>query len=102
MAVTKSGGSRFHGSAFEFHQDDSLKATQWGSEKSTFNKNNFGANIGGPIPVPGLTTEKWKSFFYFDIEGYRQLGGALSRCSRFRRCRNVKATSATGATPMGT
>ncbi len=76
MAVTKSGGSKFHGSAFEFHQDNSLTATQWGGEKATFNKNNFGANIGGPIAVPGLTTDKWKSFFYFDIEGYRQLGGA--------------------------
>ena len=49
MAVTKSGGSKFHGSAFEFHQDNSLTATQWGGEKATFNKNNFGANIGGPI-----------------------------------------------------
>jgi hypothetical protein len=76
MAVTKSGGSRFHGSAFEFHQDASLKAIQWGKEKTVFNKNNFGANVGGPIPVPGLTTEKWKSFFYFDIERYRQVGGA--------------------------
>ena len=33
MAVTKSGGSRFHGSAFEFHQDDSLTATQWGGRR---------------------------------------------------------------------
>ena len=31
MAVTKSGGSRFHGSGFEFYQDDSLTATQWGA-----------------------------------------------------------------------
>ena len=30
MAVTKSGGSSFHGAGFEYHRDDSLKATQWG------------------------------------------------------------------------
>ena len=76
MAVTKSGSNQFHGSAFEFHQDASLKAIQWGKEKAPFNKNNFGANIGGPILIPGLTTEKWKSFFYFDHERYRQVGGA--------------------------
>ena len=79
MAVTKSGGSRFHGSAFEFHQDDSLTATQWGAaSKSEFSKNNNGVNIGGPIKVPGLTTERWKSFFYFDYERYRQKGGATA------------------------
>src|SRR5918994_6478858 len=76
MAATKSGGSKFHGSAFEYHQDNSLTATQWGGEKSTFNKNNFGANIGGPIPVPRPTTHRRERLFYFDIEGYRQLGGA--------------------------
>ena len=31
MAVTKSGGSSFHGAGFEFHRDDALKATQWGA-----------------------------------------------------------------------
>jgi hypothetical protein len=76
MAVTKSGGSTFHGSAFEFHRDASLKAIQWGKEKTTFNRNNFGANIGGPIAIPGLMSDRWKGFFYFDIEGYRQVGGS--------------------------
>jgi hypothetical protein len=79
MAVTKSGSNKFHGSAFEFHQSDSLTATQWGaSSKPEFNKHNNGFNVGGPIKVPGLTTEKWKSFFYFDYERYRQTGGATA------------------------
>src|SRR4029079_15615569 len=48
MAVTKSGGSSFHGAGFEFHRDDSLNARQWGAEKvSPFTKNSYGANIGG-------------------------------------------------------
>jgi hypothetical protein len=77
MAVTKSGSNQFHGSAFEFHQDASLTGIQWGGQKNPYNKNNFGANIGGPIPVPGMG-DKWKNFFYFDHERYRQVGGATA------------------------
>jgi len=76
MAVTKSGGSKFHGSAFESNQNSSRNAVQWGKEKTQLKKDNNGANVGGPIPLPGFTTEKWKSFFYLDYERYRQTGGA--------------------------
>jgi len=76
MAVTKSGGSRFHGAAFESNQNSSRNAVQWGKEKTQLKKDNNGANIGGPIPLPGFSNEKWKSFFYFDYERYRQKGGA--------------------------
>ena len=77
MAVTKSGGSSFHGAAFEFHRSDALKATQWGAgEKPEFNRNNYGANIGGPGKVPFLWTTNVKSYFYFNYEGYRQTGGS--------------------------
>jgi hypothetical protein len=78
MAVTKSGGSSFHGSAFEFYRNDSLKAKQWGliGDKAPFNRKNYGVNIGGPAKVPGMWNDKWKSYFYFDHEGYRQKGGS--------------------------
>ena len=77
MAVTRSGGSSFHGAGFIYHRDDSLKATQWGADsKPEFNRNNYGANIGGPAKVPGLWGEKVKSFFFFNHEGYRQTGGS--------------------------
>ena len=77
MAVTKSGGSSFHGAGFEFHRDDSLKATQWGaSEKPEFKRNNYGANLGGPAKLPGLWSDGVKSYFYFNYEGYRQTGGS--------------------------
>ena len=32
MAVTRSGGSAFHGAGFIYHRDDSLKGTQWGAD----------------------------------------------------------------------
>jgi hypothetical protein len=78
MAVTKSGGSSFHGSVFEFHRDDTLKAKQWGliGDDPPFKRNNYGVNIGGPAKVPVLSSDKWKSYFYFDYEGYRQTGGS--------------------------
>ncbi len=77
MAVTKSGGSSFHGSAFEYHRDDSLTATQWGVDsEQVYKRNNYGANIGGPVQVPGLWGDRIKSYFYFDYEGYRQTGGS--------------------------
>jgi hypothetical protein len=65
---------------FEFHRDDSLLAKQWGlqGDKAPFKKNNYGVNIGGPVKVPGLWGDSWKSYFYFDYEGYRQTGGSNS------------------------
>jgi len=77
MAVTRSGGSSFHGAGFIYHRDDSLKGTQWGADsKPEFNRNNYGANIGGPGKLPGLWNDKVKSFFFFNYEGYRQTGGS--------------------------
>jgi hypothetical protein len=80
MAVTKSGGSTFHGAVFEYHRDDSLKAKQWSNNavrnKPEFNRNNYGAAVGGPAKLPGLWSDRVKSYFYFVYEGYRQTGGA--------------------------
>ena len=77
VAITKSGQDRFHGALFEYHQQDSLNANQWGaSEKSPLKKNNFGGNVGGPIKIPGLWSNSVKSYFYVDVEGYRQTGGS--------------------------
>jgi hypothetical protein len=77
MAVTKSGGSEFHGALFEYHRDDALNARQWSADKkSPFKKNNYGANLGGPTKVPYLWSSRVKSYFYFNYEGYRQEGGS--------------------------
>ena len=76
-AVTKSGTDRFHGAVFEYFQHDSLNANQWGaSEKSPLKKHNFGANVGGPMKIPGLWSNSVKTYFYVDVEGYRQKGGS--------------------------
>ncbi len=77
VATTKSGTDAFHGAVFDYHQNDRLNARQWGSDtKSPLKKNNFGANIGGPAKIPVLWSNSVKSYFYVNVEGFRQTGGA--------------------------
>jgi hypothetical protein len=77
VATTKSGTDRFHGAAFEYHQNDALNARQWGAEsKGELSKHNYGGNVGGPLKVPGLWSSSVKTYFYVNYEGYRQKGGA--------------------------
>ncbi len=78
------GTNRFHGTAYEFIRNTALNATGFfkpnsvsntGSvipfQKSTFNRNQFGVNFGGPIVHDKL-------FFFLDYEGFRQTLRPLS------------------------
>jgi hypothetical protein len=62
----KSGGNRVHGSAFEYHADNALKArpalfpTGQGKPKTIFNQ--FGGTVGGPI-------KKDKLFYFLSYDG---------------------------------
>ncbi len=51
--VTKSGGSKFHGSAFEYLRNDALDAANFFDniigKKSPLRLNQFGGSIGGPV-----------------------------------------------------
>jgi hypothetical protein len=79
--VTKSGTNQFHGAAFEYSRNAALNANSWNNDfnglpKPPDNEHNFGANIGGPVKIPGLNTGKRKTFFYFNWEAYHQAGGS--------------------------
>lgn len=67
--VTKSGTNQFHGSAFEFHNDQHLNARNFflgpDQTKPTGIYNNFGASLGGPII-------RNKLFFFASYDGTRQ------------------------------
>ena len=67
--ITKSGTNQLHGSAFEFHDDQHLKARNFFQTPGTAIPlsiyNNFGGTVGGPI-------KKNKLFFFFAYEGTRQ------------------------------
>jgi hypothetical protein len=78
------GTNKFHGTAYEFIRNTSLNAAGYFKpnivsntgtvvpfKKSTFNRNQFGVNFGGPIIHDKL-------FFFLDYEGFRQVLKPLS------------------------
>ena len=82
--ASASGSNTFHATLYEFIRNTSLNAAGYfkpttvsntGStipfRKSTFNRNQFGMNFGGPIV-------KNKLFFFVDYEGFRQVLKPLS------------------------
>ncbi len=71
--VTKSGGNSFHGSIFEYLQNDALDASPYGfSGKAPKRFNTFGGSLGGPIVLPHLYNGHGKTFFFAAYEGNRR------------------------------
>jgi len=86
IVQSKGGGEKFHGAGFEYIRNDAMNAFQYGTptfvlgttkrtRKPVDKENNFGANIGGPVPLPGLRGTR-KAYFYFDWEGFQDHGAA--------------------------
>jgi hypothetical protein len=82
--ASASGTNRFHGLVYEFIRNTDLNAAGYFKpnivsttgavvpfRKSTFNRNQFGMNFGGPIL-------RDKLFFFLDYEGFRQVLRPLS------------------------
>ena len=67
--VTKGGTNQWHGAAFDYLRNTITEANTFFNDREdiatpTLNRNQFGANIGGPII-------KDKLFFFFDYQGRR-------------------------------
>lgn len=76
----KSGTSKFHGEAWEFDRNDALDAHNYfdnnngqHSPKSELRYNIFGANLGGPVEIPGLYNSARKKTFFFVNEEWRKM-----------------------------
>jgi hypothetical protein len=70
---TKSGSSQFHGSAFEYLQNDAFDAEVWNSgDKPHKAYNTFGGSLGGPVIFPKLPSLKANTFFFADFEANRR------------------------------
>jgi outer membrane receptor protein involved in Fe transport len=66
--ATKSGSQTFHGSGFEFFQNEATDAQSYFANPTLptpiFRRNQFGGSLGGPVPLPS-------TFFFVTYEGLR-------------------------------
>ena len=77
--ISKGGTSSFHGSAYDYIQNNALDAAPWvpsgGATVPVLHYNNYGGTIGGPVL-------KKKMFFYFNVDRTHQVGsGSVSTSS---------------------
>jgi hypothetical protein len=78
--ITKSGTNEPHGTLWEFNRNDQLTQSYDAiANKSVtsprLNRNQFGANIGGPVWIPKVYRGRDKTFFFFNWEsGYAAQG----------------------------
>lgn len=84
--VTKSGTNDFHGSLREYNRNEKFAANSFfnnrsGVKRPKLNRNQFGGNLGGPLPFLNFGNHdpkdsffksgKDRLFFFFDYEGRR-------------------------------
>lgn len=74
--TTKSGSAQFHGSLYEFNQNNILNANLFqtnltGGAKPAVHYNEYGGTIGGPVWIPKVYNGKEKTFFFFNFDGIR-------------------------------
>ena len=71
--TTKNGTNDYHGSVFEYLQNQALDANPYGSSiKAPKKFNTFGFSLSGPILIPHLYNGHNKTFFFADYEGNRR------------------------------
>ncbi len=83
-AVTKSGGSQFHGTLYVYNRDSKFAANDrsnsiTGTAKPKSKFNYVGGNIGGPVLLPGFNKDRNKMFFFAGLEVQRQMVDPGSR-----------------------
>lgn len=91
ILVTKGGTNHFHGSFYDYYENQGLTAYTWSAKnvappipaKGVFHQNEFGATFGGPVL-------KDKLFFFGDYEGVRNIssgtGTASVATAKMRTC----------------
>lgn len=71
--VTKRGTDQYHFKLFEEFQNDDLNANSFfnnekGLPRTKVRHNDFGGNLGGPLPVPFVPYFKHRLFFFLNFE----------------------------------
>lgn len=73
----RSGTNELHGTAYDYFQNDALRANSFtnnanGVRRPPFKLNNYGASLGGPVYIPKLYDGRNRSFFFVSYEATRQ------------------------------
>lgn len=82
--ITRGGGNKFHGDAFEFVRNRVFNAANYftylGAVKTRdpLKRNQFGGTINGPIRIPHLYNGQDKTFFAFGVQSTRIRTAALT------------------------
>jgi len=105
--VTKSGTNQAHGALFEFFQDDALDARGYfenrANPKNPRRRNQFGAQMDGPLFIPKLYDGHNRTFFMGAYEGVRsntQTAGFASVPTALMRQGNFSEFSGTIRNPL--
>ena len=78
--TTKSGSNEYHGSVFEYLQNQALDAGPYGFPGKQPKKfNTFGFSVSGPVAIPDLYDGHNKTFFFADYEGNRRSTATLQQ-----------------------
>lgn len=73
IVVSASGTNKYHGEMLEYNRSKGMGAKTYfgGSQpRPPYQRNEYGANLSGPISIPGLYNGKDKSFFFAAYEGF--------------------------------
>ena len=77
-ATTKSGTNTYHGVLFEFIRNDKLDARNYFAlTRQILKRNQFGADLGGPLSLPHVYSGKDRTFFFVNYEGQRLRQGEI-------------------------
>jgi hypothetical protein len=114
--ITRGGSNKLKGTLWEFNRNDAFTQTYdaiAGKSVSSprLNRNQFGANIGGPVILPKLYHGKDKTFFFFNWESgfaaqgavgqYRTVPTVAQRSGDFRSLTDSKGVPLTLKNPLG-
>jgi hypothetical protein len=98
--VLKSGTDHFHGGAFEYYRSNDMNANDFfsnaaGKPVPVLLQNQFGGQVGGPIP------KLKETFWFFSYEGTRQKNGVSSLVSGSQEVLPTVRTAATLGAAFG-
>lgn len=75
----KSGTNQFHGTAFEFADNNHFDARGFFAPKKAFrNQNEYGFTVGGPVWIPKVYNGRNRTFFFASFDQFHIRGGQLT------------------------